>query len=509
MQWVSYGMTIDELQAHVRTFADVFPEVLVLRSPGNYGFFVLGSDQPMALEDRSVREVLARPGILEDISGAYDSPAKTADGWAALIPSLPWLTGAQVASFAGSGPLVTDDRPLPEYFLLRRTFGEKSPLVSPAEPRRGRVPVALIEWVTGTGQVFTILSEFGDVGAAASSAALPGPLHNKIAEPDRTVDNSTHWVADFNHAYYQDLFFGTGESFADFYTKQSSGNYTVAGGVSDWVQVPGNASTYGDNTVEDFGGAWQFIEDSGNAWYHGAAARQQVRRRDQGLPRAVRRLGPLRLRQRRQLRRAGRVHRSLPDGPRRRGRGRRRRRPGRRRHLVAPLVRQRDRLRHDRPDRRRHGRPVRRRRRSATPGYWIGDYTVEAENGGLGVFAHEFGHDLGLPDFYDTNAGENSTAFWTLMSSGSWQQPRHRRHRHDPGPLRPVGEAPARLARLQRREPGRVAAHTRSARPRSRPRARTRRSSSTWPTRASPPTTRRRTAATPGGRPARTTSTRR
>jgi len=131
MQWVSYGMTIDELRAHVRTFADVFPEVLVLRSPGNYGFFLLGSDQPMALEDRSVREVVARPGILDDISGAYDSPAKTADGWAALIPKLPWLTGAQVASFAGSGPLVTDDRPLPEYFLLRRTIGEKSPLVSP------------------------------------------------------------------------------------------------------------------------------------------------------------------------------------------------------------------------------------------------------------------------------------------------------------------------------------------------------------------------------------------
>ena len=131
MQWVPYGQTIDEFRAHIRTFADAFPEVVVLRSPGNYGFFVLGSDQPMTLEDRSVREVLARPGILEDISGAYDSRAKTADGWAALIPSLSWLTGAQVASFAGSGPLVTDDRPLPEYFLLRRTFGEKSPLVSP------------------------------------------------------------------------------------------------------------------------------------------------------------------------------------------------------------------------------------------------------------------------------------------------------------------------------------------------------------------------------------------
>ena len=53
-------------------------------------------------------------------------------------------------------------------------------------------------------------------------------------------------------------------------------------------------------------------------------------------------------------------------------------------------------------------------------GYWIGDYTTEAENGGLGVFAHEYAHDLGLPDFYDTAGGENGTAFWTLMSSGSW-----------------------------------------------------------------------------------------
>ena len=53
-------------------------------------------------------------------------------------------------------------------------------------------------------------------------------------------------------------------------------------------------------------------------------------------------------------------------------------------------------------------------------GYWIGDYTVEAENGGLGVFAHEYGHDLGLPDLYDTAGGENGTGFWTLMSSGSW-----------------------------------------------------------------------------------------
>ena len=30
-------------------------------------------------------------------------------------------------------------------------------------------------------------------------------------------------------------------------------------------------------------------------------------------------------------------------------------------------------------------------------GVWVGDYTVQPENGGLGVFAHEYTHDLGLP----------------------------------------------------------------------------------------------------------------
>ena len=52
--------------------------------------------------------------------------------------------------------------------------------------------------------------------------------------------------------------------------------------------------------------------------------------------------------------------------------------------------------------------------------YWIGDYTIQPENGGVGVFAHEFSHDLGVPDLYDYNYRENSTGFWTLMSSGSW-----------------------------------------------------------------------------------------
>ncbi|RAP75152.1 immune inhibitor A domain-containing protein [Paenibacillus montanisoli] len=53
-------------------------------------------------------------------------------------------------------------------------------------------------------------------------------------------------------------------------------------------------------------------------------------------------------------------------------------------------------------------------------GAW--DYTIEPEDGAAGVFSHEFGHDLGLPDEYDTQytgAGE-PVAYWSIMSAGSW-----------------------------------------------------------------------------------------
>lgn len=45
----------------------------------------------------------------------------------------------------------------------------------------------------------------------------------------------------------------------------------------------------------------------------------------------------------------------------------------------------------------------------------IQNYIVQPENSGVGVFAHEYGHDLGLPDLYDTsNAGDSDVDFWDL-----------------------------------------------------------------------------------------------
>ena len=64
---------------------------------------------------------------------------------------------------------------------------------------------------------------------------------------------------------------------------------------------------------------------------------------------------------------------------------------------------------------------------TASVGYWGGrlaayDYTIEPADGAAGVFAHEYGHDLGLPDEYDTIYSGNGepVAYWSIMSSGSW-----------------------------------------------------------------------------------------
>ena len=46
------------------------------------------------------------------------------------------------------------------------------------------------------------------------------------------------------------------------------------------------------------------------------------------------------------------------------------------------------------------------------------------ESGGernpLGVWCHEFGHELGLPDFYDTDGSSEGAGNWAVMAAGSW-----------------------------------------------------------------------------------------
>jgi hypothetical protein len=45
------------------------------------------------------------------------------DAWIDVIAAQTWLDDASARAYVGDGPLITDDRPRPEYFLLRRLAG--------------------------------------------------------------------------------------------------------------------------------------------------------------------------------------------------------------------------------------------------------------------------------------------------------------------------------------------------------------------------------------------------
>lgn len=268
---------------------------------------------------------------------------------------------------------------------------------------------------TKQDKIFTILAEFGDQGSGRFGTA-PGPLHNTIAEPDRSVDNTTLWSKDFSPAYYEELFNGSGESMKGYYEAVSNKVYSVTNTVTDWVKVPNNGSFYGDNATEDTGGAWAFVRDSGNAWWDSQVAAGKTPADIDAY------LAQFDVWDRYDYNNNGNFNepdgyidhfQAVHAGEGEEGGGGALGEDAIWSHRWYAYGNQ---FGSSGPAGNLSGGT-----RIGSSKYWLGDYTTEPENGGVGVFAHEFGHDLGLPDFYDTTgAATNSTAFWTLMSSGSW-----------------------------------------------------------------------------------------
>ncbi|WP_371623702.1 immune inhibitor A [Streptomyces sp. NBC_01116] len=287
-----------------------------------------------------------------------------------------------------------------------------------------------------TDKIFTILLEFGDQvdnttmfdpdgdgpkPPVKKFGGAPGPAHNKIAKPDPKKDNSTAWKADYNQKHFQELYFGEGKgvhSLKTYYEKTSSGRYSVEGAVSDWVKVPYNEARYGSNYCgqTNCANVWDAVRDGVNAW----VADQQAKGRTDAEIKAN--LAEYDEWDRYDFDGDGNFNE--PDG------------------YIDHFQ-----LVHAGEDESAGGGaegtnaiwahrwyaygtnagatgPAGNKAGGAQigdTGIWVGDYTVQPENGGLGVFAHEYAHDLGLPDLYDTSGGgENSVGFWSLMSAGSW-----------------------------------------------------------------------------------------
>ncbi|WP_420115786.1 immune inhibitor A domain-containing protein [Micromonospora sp.] len=282
-----------------------------------------------------------------------------------------------------------------------------------------------------TDKIFVILAEFGNerhpsypdqdtAPAVPGPTRFDGPLHNEIPAPNRAVDNSTVWQADYNADHFRKLYFGTGqgdESLKQYYEAQSSGRYSVEGEVTDWVKVKYNEARYGRSNgypcaSNVCNNTWALVRDAANQW---VADQKAAGHTDAQIAADVKSMDEW---DRYDFDGDGNFNE--PDG------------------YIDHFQ-----IVHSGGDQ-ADGDPIQGEdaiwshrwyafasdqgntgpanfpaggTQIGNTGVWIGDYTIQPENGGRSVFYHEYGHDLGLPDDYNViNSGDNNNEHWTLMA---------------------------------------------------------------------------------------------
>ncbi|MFF0308552.1 immune inhibitor A domain-containing protein [Streptosporangium sp. NPDC004379] len=262
---------------------------------------------------------------------------------------------------------------------------------------------------------------------------INGPLHNKIPDPAKLPhkDNNSFWVPDFSPEHFNKMLYSSkgitervrpdltdprdgrkgidisGSTMKNMYEEMSKGAYTVSGQASPWIKVPHSEAYYGARACgqepQDMTGhpsnplgPGQLAIDAVNSL---AAADPNFPWADYDVEDVADADGDGNF--------------AEPDG------------------VVDHLV-----LVHAGKDKSSDGGAegpyaIWAHSSAVAGGYKvpgkdvkISNYIVQPEDSGVGVFAHEYGHDLGLPDLYDTTGqGSSAVDFWDLMSSGSHSGP--------------------------------------------------------------------------------------
>ncbi|WP_082098708.1 immune inhibitor A domain-containing protein [Demequina iriomotensis] len=327
--------------------------------------------------------------------------------------------------------------------------------------RTGKSPKSLkrtkTSKTTQEAKLLTILVEFNDeanddftgsyvpeywgASTCKPGEVVNGPLHNTIPDPAEApeLDNNSMWVEDFSSEHFNRMLFSnrgiterirtdltgpdgkpgidiSGYTMKRMYEEMSHGAYTVTGEATPWVTVPHSEGWYGATTC---------YQDETGAWVAGAYQGMQ------GHPDNPLGAGQL------PVDAVAALAAAQPDFPwaeydvedqgDRDGDGNFNEPDGVIDHVV---------LVHAGADKSGGGGA------EGTYAIWahssavaggasipgtdlkLYNYIVQPEDSGVGVFAHEYGHDLGLPDLYDVSgAGSSDVDFWDLMSSGSHSGP--------------------------------------------------------------------------------------
>ena len=267
-----------------------------------------------------------------------------------------------------------------------------------------------------------------------------GPLHNNIPDPTTYTheDNNTFWVEDFSSEHFNKMLYThegitervrtdltgpdgqpgidiSGYTMKNMYEEMSKGAYTVDGEATPWVTVPHSEAWYGASRCTLVNGVWTagiiqsmngHPDNPGGASTLGSHAVNALAASDPSFPWA-----DYDIEDQADVDDDGNV--LEPDG------------------VIDHLV-----LVHAGEDKSGGGGAqgvyaIWAHSSTIVGGYAIpgtdlkvSNYIVQPEDSGVGVFAHEYGHDLGLPDLYDTSgAGESAVDFWDLMSTGSHSGP--------------------------------------------------------------------------------------
>ena len=285
-------------------------------------------------------------------------------------------------------------------------------------------------------KALVLLVEFGDAAWPEGSPAptgpmTPGPVHGQIPAP-AADDNNTFWPGDFSAAHYQQELFGdsyplfsaTGAlrgtsdvTMRSWFLEQSHGTFTVSGDIRDWVKLDMPESWYGADSVP-----WEVTDDlTGPVWRVARDAVLKFAEQNPDFPWAD-------YDQENQYGLTGDDF-AQPDGYID--------------HLIiitagsgesagggvqgsdalwphsSGIMQEPSGGPGDMPGRRVPGTDG---QGPQGKGIWVFPYTQNPEDGDPGVFCHEFSHDLGLPDEYDTagDPQDSAAGFWTIMSQGSW-----------------------------------------------------------------------------------------
>ncbi len=314
---------------------------------------------------------------------------------------------------------------------------------------------------TQTAKLLTILVEYDeDVSYDWSGVYVPkstsdrtcvpaenvpaGPTHNNIPNPAKykkqlnAVDNNSFWVPDFSSKHYNDMLFTekgltkrvrkdlkgpdgkkgidiSGYTMRNMYEEMSKSAYTVRGEATPWIKLDNSEAYYAaDTCTKNDEGEWEAGAMQDMDGYPGSGGPAQMAKdsvnklaqTDPDFPWA-----DYDLEDQGDIDGDGNLYE--PDG------------------VIDHVV-----IVHAGKDKSGGGGAegtyaIWAHSSAVAGGAMIGDtglklsnYIVQPEDSGVGVFAHEYGHDLGLPDLYDVSGqGESDVDFWDLMSSGSHTGP--------------------------------------------------------------------------------------